>query len=158
MFLKVLIALAILSAIFVLMMVVALLQNDLHWRSPPGPVARLTSYLSMNDRQTAVNPEYPELMTRSYPLAIEQMRQTVIDAIAGLNWELVESEDTKLHAVVTTRLFKYKDDVYVSVESISPDESSMQIRSVSRVGRGDLGTNIRHIINLYSAVEDAINK
>ncbi len=156
MFLKVLIALAILSAVFIFMMIVAMLQNDLQWRSEPGPAARLISYLSLNDRQTAMSPEYPELMTRSYPLTGDQMRQTVIDAFARLNWELIESGETTVHAVVTTRLFKYKDDVYVTVEAVSADESSLQVRSVSRVGRGDLGTNIRHILDLYTEVESLL--
>ena len=96
---------------------------------------------------------YPELITRSFPLNTEQLRQKVIEAFARLDWELVESGDTVLHAVVTTKLLKFKDDVYVSIDASSPDESLLQVRSVSRVGRGDLGTNIRHILNLYSAVD-----
>jgi uncharacterized protein (DUF1499 family) len=53
-------------------------------------------------------------------------------------------------AVATTRLLRFKDDVTVRVREVSDvasgsRKSRIDVRSKSRVGRGDLGTNARRI-------------
>ena len=50
--------------------------------------------------------------------------------------EIVEEADGYLHAVFTTRLMRFKDDVEFEEEG-----GLVHVRSASRVGYGDLGAN-----------------
>src|SRR5947207_1810213 len=49
-----------------------------------------------------------------------------------------------IEAVDTTKFFGFKDDIAIRV-SATADGSKIDIRSKSRVGRGDVGTNAQRI-------------
>jgi len=65
---------------------------------------------------------------------------TSADALSGL-----------ITAVATTRLLRFKDDVTIRVREVNDVASGVSrtsridVRSKSRIGRGDLGTNARRI-------------
>ena len=63
-----------------------------------------------------------------------------------MGWEIRETnrEQGIIEAVATTRLFKFKDDVTVMITR-EGDATVVNVRSKSRVGKGDLGTNARRI-------------
>lgn len=52
--------------------------------------------------------------------------------------EIVTSEDGYLHAVFTTRLMRYRDDVEFLLDT---QAGVIRVRSASRVGYGDMGAN-----------------
>lgn len=54
--------------------------------------------------------------------------------------EVVERDERYVHAVVTSRWFRFKDDVELLV-----DDEHIHYRSASRVGRSDLGVNRRRM-------------
>ncbi len=62
-------------------------------------------------------------------------------------WKIVNSNATagKIEATVTTPWFGLKEDVVVRVSSIDPSRSKIDVRSESRLGVNDLGTNARRI-------------
>jgi hypothetical protein len=47
----------------------------------------------------------------------------------------------------------FKDDVMVTVVPQPDARPLVAMRAVSRVGKGDLGTNTRHVLNLYEMLE-----
>jgi uncharacterized protein (DUF1499 family) len=63
-----------------------------------------------------------------------------------MGWEVVgrDAAAGTIEAVDTTKWFGFKDDIAVRV---APDAggSRIDVRSKSRVGRGDAGTNARRI-------------
>jgi uncharacterized protein (DUF1499 family) len=61
-------------------------------------------------------------------------------------WTLVSSrsEQGEIRAEATTRLFRFVDDVVVRVTE-EGGRTAVNVRSASRVGRGDLGQNARNI-------------
>ncbi len=63
-----------------------------------------------------------------------------------MGWKIVASEPTSLRieATDTTPWFGFKDDVVVRL-SPTPTGSRIDVRSVSRVGKSDVGTNARRI-------------
>jgi len=63
-----------------------------------------------------------------------------------MGWEVVGADAAAgtIEAVETTRFFGFKDDIAVRVAA-TPDGSRIDIRSKSRVGRSDIGTNARRI-------------
>jgi uncharacterized protein (DUF1499 family) len=74
-----------------------------------------------------------------------------------LGWEIVATApaEGRLEATARTRWFGFRDDVVVRVR---PDGSGsrVDVRSVSRVGRSDLGTNARRIERFLAALGTAL--
>ncbi len=69
-----------------------------------------------------------------------------LQAAKDMGWQIVASDPTSLRieATDTTPWFGFRDDVVVR---LSPDQagSRIDVRSVSRVGKSDVGTNARRI-------------
>ena len=58
---------------------------------------------------------------------------------------------------MTTPLWRFQDDVHIRVEpDPATDRAVLLIRSESRVGKGDLGTNTRHVLDLYAQLDATI--
>jgi hypothetical protein len=74
-----------------------------------------------------------------------------LQAAKDMGWEIVDSDPKSLRveATDTTCWFGFKDDIVVRL-SPSPTGSRIDVRSVSRVGKSDVGTNARRI-NAYLA-------
>jgi uncharacterized protein (DUF1499 family) len=68
------------------------------------------------------------------------------DAAESMGWEIVASDPAtgRIEATATTLWFGFKDDIVVRV-SPSDQGSRIDVRSVSRVGRSDIGTNAKRI-------------
>ena len=138
------------------MIVIVLIQNDLPWRSEPGVLARLNRYLGSNDVSTVTEVAYPELTTHHYLQPKAAMLEIVEQAVTSLGWSLQVSAPEKIHAIVTTPMLKFKDDVYISLTALNDEQTSVDIRSVSRIGKGDLGANTRHVLNLYKQIDEQV--
>ena len=63
-----------------------------------------------------------------------------------MGWELVDEEAAagRIEATATTFWFGFEDDVVVRIRP-ADGGSRVDVRSVSRVGRGDVGANARRI-------------
>ena len=72
--------------------------------------------------------------------------QKAIDAARAMKWEVAGSDAAtgRLEATDTTAWFGFKDDVVVRVRP-NGTGSRIDVRSVSRVGRSDIGANARRI-------------
>jgi hypothetical protein len=70
-------------------------------------------------------------------------------------WSLADASGTadtrRLHLVRTTRLWRFRDDVHVTLEATAAG-TRVTARSASRVGKGDLGQNPRNLRELMRAV------
>ena len=71
-----------------------------------------------------------------------------------MGWEIVASDpDTgRIEATDTTFWFGYKDDIIIRVTP-EQDGATVDIRSVSRVGIGDLGANAERIETFLAALK-----
>jgi uncharacterized protein (DUF1499 family) len=67
--------------------------------------------------------------------------------VSARGWELVSDDaaSRRIEATDTTRWFGFKDDVVIRVSALPDGGSRVDMRSISRVGRGDVGTNARRI-------------
>jgi len=133
----------------------AFIQNDLPWNDPPGIFERLHQYITTNVAETTENSTYPELILREYDLPAKDFLKILEASVNKLGWEITGHGDEKysIMAVVTTPLRGYKDDVLVRLLPISEGRIRLYIRSNSREGHGDFGTNTRHILDLYQQLE-----
>ncbi len=136
------------------LLVAGLIANKLPWTDPPGLGTRLLTYLSTNIAETAVDSPFPELKPRAYAAPAAFMFDVARRAAKALKWELtnIDADAKKIEAVVTTRVIGFKDDVTIRVEATGEESSTLFVRSASRVGKGDLGANTRHVMNLIETV------
>ena len=89
---------------------------------------------------------YPDVV----PLVLEAPADVAfgraLGAARGMGWEIVAADSSagRIEATATTAWFGFKDDVVVRV---TPEDgrSRVDVRSVSRVGMSDVGTNAARI-------------
>ena len=124
--------------------------------APPGLLERLKTYLTTHVAETAPNHPFAELQTPCVPADLPRTRAAVLSAMAGLGWQEIRDEPTAIHATVVTRLLRFRDDVTVTFET-TDEGTRLHARSASRVGRGDLGANARHLRDLFAAFSDALH-
>jgi len=89
---------------------------------------------------------YPDLRPLDLALAPKQAFARAADIVRENGWEIVELNESAgtIQAVVTTRWFGFKDDVVIRI-SAAGTGSRVDLRSKSRVGRSDVGTNANRI-------------
>jgi len=89
---------------------------------------------------------YPDLGPLELPVPPAEALARAERAAAALGWTLVASDPAAgtLEAYEVTRVFRFVDDVVVRVRP-GAGGSRVDVRSKSRVGRGDLGANAARI-------------
>ncbi len=89
---------------------------------------------------------YPDIAPARLDLPPQQAWQRAERAARAMGWDIVAAvpQDLRIEATDTTLLFGFKDDIVIRV---APAEggSRVDVRSVSRVGKSDIGTNARRI-------------
>lgn len=89
---------------------------------------------------------YPDIRPLRMPASSEVAFTRALAAARDMGWEIVaaDPEAGRIEATDTTFWFGFKDDIVIRVTA-EGDESRIDVRSVSRVGRSDVGTNARRI-------------
>ncbi|HJV65627.1 MAG TPA: DUF1499 domain-containing protein [Geomonas sp.] len=89
---------------------------------------------------------YPDLRTLVLPVAKDQAFQSALDTATSMGWKIVAAvpAEGRIEATDTTAWFGFKDDIVIRVVAAGP-RSLVDVRSVSRVGISDLGTNAKRI-------------
>jgi uncharacterized protein (DUF1499 family) len=113
-----------------------------------------------------------ELQKAAYPnvepLIVSSTPQVAYDAafaiITKRKWRIVDARppiagrrDGRIEAVARTLILGFRDDVVVRVRA-DPDGARVDIRSTSRYGRHDFGTNASRIVALSEAIDEAIGE
>ena len=93
---------------------------------------------------------------RAYATEPDELIKAIEDAVESLpRWTLEGRNDTRVQAVRESRLFQFKDDVTVDV-SARGNGSEATFDSASRVGKGDLGQNLRNLRDLTEAIDQRL--
>jgi uncharacterized protein (DUF1499 family) len=89
---------------------------------------------------------YPEITPVMLPVAPRAAFERALDLARRSGWEIVAAvpEENRIEATATTDWFGFKDDIVIRIKPVNGG-SRVDMRSVSRVGRSDLGTNARRI-------------
>jgi uncharacterized protein (DUF1499 family) len=89
---------------------------------------------------------YPDLRPVTLSDAPARAFERALEAARGQGWEIVASvpAEGRIEATDTTRFFGFKDDVVVRVKPEGAG-SRVDVRSLSRVGKGDVGKNASRI-------------
>jgi uncharacterized protein (DUF1499 family) len=97
---------------------------------------------------------YPDLTPITLPLPQDQAFDRALAAAQDAGWRIVTADKTagRIEATATTRWFGFQDDVVVRLTPWGSG-TRVDVRSVSRIGRSDVGTNARRIRAYLSELE-----
>jgi uncharacterized protein (DUF1499 family) len=112
-------------------------------RSAPRINDISTDPQEQSEEQRKAYPDIQPLRLQTAPnIAFERAKGAIEEA----GWQLVREDASagRIEAVATTFWFGFKDDVVVRVAG-DGSGSRVDVRSKSRVGKGDLGTNAQRI-------------
>lgn len=100
---------------------------------------------------------YPDIGPVVIDLPPDRAFDRALETARGMGWEIVAAEpaEGRIEATVTTFWYGFKDDVVVRV-SPADGGSRIDVRSVSRVGRSDVGTNAARIRNYLAKVAGGV--
>ena len=106
---------------------------------------------TINDVTTGATPEYPDLQTQRFAKTADQVFAAALAAAKEMGLDITAQSSGKgeIQAVATTEVFRFKDDVVISIRS-EGKLTTVNIRSHSRIGKGDLGANARRIRELQA--------
>ena len=94
---------------------------------------------------------YPDIVPQRFDEPVSEVYARALAAAESLGWEIVSAdpEAARIEATDTTFWFRFKDDVVIE---IMPDGngSVLQARSLSRVGRSDVGKNAARLREFFA--------
>ena len=97
---------------------------------------------------------YPQIVPLRLPLPPDRAFEQALIAAREMGWEIVDAQpkDGRIEATDTTFWFGFKDDVVIRITP-EPEGSRIDVRSLSRVGRSDVGTNAKRILAYFRKLE-----
>jgi uncharacterized protein (DUF1499 family) len=98
---------------------------------------------------------YPEIQPVFLAVPPDEAYRRAMAVVTARGWEVLAADDAarRIEATDTTRWFGFKDDVAIRISPIPDGGSRVDVRSVSRVGRSDIGTNARRIRDFLAELE-----
>ncbi len=89
---------------------------------------------------------YPDLQTIVSSLPIDEAYNLALQVATDMGWEIYHQDRNAgvIEAVETTRIMAFKDDIVIRLRS-NAQGTLVDLRSVSRVGEGDIGANAKRI-------------
>jgi uncharacterized protein (DUF1499 family) len=97
---------------------------------------------------------YPDIVPQRFDAPPEAVFQRALAAANNLGWEIVSEAPAqgRIEATDTTFWFRFKDDIVIRIR---PDGtgSVLDARSVSRVGRSDVGKNAARLRSFFAELQ-----
>lgn len=100
---------------------------------------------------------YPDIQTLYLDASYNEAYDRALEAAKQMPWEEIVTSDPQqglIEAVDKLAWFGFKDDIVIRVDTAeTAGQSKIDVRSVSRIGRGDIGVNAHRIRNYLKAVQ-----
>ena len=132
-----------------------LYKYDAHLFQAPGFGKRLATFLTTNVAEIKDDHSFEELRTPVYEINAATLYKRVTLAASQLGWKVLATDIDNQNAnfVVHSPVFLFEDDVFVQVQFIDMNKSSLYVQSSSRKGRADLAANSSHIQALINKIK-----
>ena len=118
---------------------------------------RLTRALRENVAQTSPDDPDPRLRGRTYAVPFDRVWQSARKLASGglRRWQLIDADDYEglIRATATTLTLRMVDDVVIHISLDEDAQTRVDMRSSSRKGFADLGTNARRIGSFFRALD-----
>lgn len=99
---------------------------------------------------------YPDLRAAVLPVAPAGAFRRALEVAQRMGWELLATDPDTLRIEATDRSFwfGFHDDVVVRIAAAGESGSRVDVRSLSRVGVGDLGVNAHRVREFLDALNE----
>lgn len=98
---------------------------------------------------------YPEVQPLVVAAPLSRVLSAVQSEVESAGWQIAAVNDRTLEATAETRWFGFKDDVVIRL-SDAEDGVRVDMRSASRLGASDVGTNARRIEDFLDGLEERL--
>jgi uncharacterized protein (DUF1499 family) len=97
---------------------------------------------------------YPDLAPVTLSLPRDEAFNRALAVVQDKGWEIISADQSagRIEATDTTRWFGFQDDIVIRLTPWGAG-ARVDVRSVSRVGRSDAGTNARRIRDFLDTLE-----
>jgi uncharacterized protein (DUF1499 family) len=106
---------------------------------------------------------YPDIEPLLATATVQEAYQTALDVVTKRRWAIIDARapqpgrrDGIIEAVARTPVMGFREDVVVRVRA-APDGARIDLRSASRYGRHDFGSNAARIRGLIEEIEEQID-
>ncbi len=130
--------------------------------NPPDFEAVMPLRQAANAEPVTYSPDFPALQKQAFPdivpvhldKPLDQVFAVALDAVRKMGWNVVaiDGERGRIEATDRTFWYGFTDDIVVRV-SADGSGSRIDVRSKSRIGRGDFGTNARRVRAYLAAIK-----
>jgi len=98
---------------------------------------------------------FPDLAPLRTPAPAATVFAEAREVVADSGWTLVAASeaDGRIEATAETAWVRFKDDVVVRISAEADGQTRVDVRSKSRMGRGDMGQNARRIRGFLATLE-----
>lgn len=106
---------------------------------------------------------YPDIDGLEYEAPVQLAYRIVLEVVTKRKWHIVDAippaaqRPGEIEAVATTLIMGFRDDVAVRVSNAA-GSARIDVRSASRYGSTDFGTNAKRIASLLGDIDDAMNE
>jgi uncharacterized protein (DUF1499 family) len=132
--------------------------------NPPTFEAVMPLRQAANAEPVTYSPDFPAMQKQAFPdivpahleKPLDQAFAVALAAARKMGWTIVaaDGERGRIEATDTTFWYGFTDDIVVRV-SADGSGSRIDVRSKSRIGKGDFGTNARRVRAYLAAVKAA---
>lgn len=105
---------------------------------------------------------YPDLVPMALAVSVTDAYEGALEVITARKWRIIDvrtpqggRRDGRIEAVALTTIMGFRDDVVVRVRAVQRG-SRIDIRSASRYGKHDLGSNARRIRSLIEEIGENV--
>jgi len=97
---------------------------------------------------------YPDIVPQRFEAPVGEVYERALSAAESLGWEIVDADPqaARIEATDTTFWFRFKDDVVIEITE-DGNGSVLNARSLSRVGRSDVGKNSARLREFFALLE-----
>jgi hypothetical protein len=96
---------------------------------------------------------YPDIQTITVKNSLAEVFNAALAGVDDLGWDLVGSNlaEGRIEATATTFWFGFKDDIVIRLRAVG-EQTLVDVRSKSRVGKSDVGANAERIRHFTKAL------
>ncbi|MEX2574217.1 MAG: DUF1499 domain-containing protein, partial [Balneolaceae bacterium] len=100
---------------------------------------------------------YPDIQPLVVSASVQEVMDEIVSLIARRGWEIVSinRQEGRIEATEKLAWFGFRDDVVLRITD-TDEGTRIDMRSKSRIGRGDLGVNANRIEKLMTDLRDRI--
>jgi uncharacterized protein (DUF1499 family) len=98
---------------------------------------------------------YPDIQPLTLHVPVDKAFSQALQAMGAMGWEIIDASPSegRLEGTDTTFWFGFKDDIVIRIKA-QGDDTRVDVRSMSRVGRSDVGTNAKRIREFEQKLKD----